>query len=185
MILISEKNEASYKDVVAPDGEFLIYTGHNAHRSRNTPLPQLVDQPERHRSGTLTQNGRFAVAAERYRGAEAPAEPVQVYKNFITACGWISAFTISSTGGKNPMAGDRFTNSSYGDTAPRAVKPTGCPSRGVFRPMYAPTYGIGIKAGAWFAVQRTTCISTILSPFQRAATPRRRISSFYVQSITS
>jgi HNH endonuclease len=80
VILSSGALDSNYDDLIDPKNEILIYQGHNAHRSKNTPFPQLVDQPEFNRNGTLSMNGRFFKAASDYAKSLAPPEAVRVYR---------------------------------------------------------------------------------------------------------
>jgi hypothetical protein len=44
------------------------------------PYPKKVDQPDRNPGGSLTQNGLFAVAAQKYKQGVAPPERVRVFE---------------------------------------------------------------------------------------------------------
>jgi hypothetical protein len=80
VVLMSTRPGAPYHDVVRDDGRTLIYEGHDAARSSETSDPKAVDQPLLTDRDTLTQNGRFYMAAEACRNQELPAEPVRVYE---------------------------------------------------------------------------------------------------------
>ncbi|MBZ0270499.1 HNH endonuclease [bacterium] len=80
LVFISSRGRSGYTDHTALNGAFIVYEGHNAMRHRAAPLPQLVDQPIRTRSGNPTVNGRFLDAASAYRSGLAPAETIHVYR---------------------------------------------------------------------------------------------------------
>jgi hypothetical protein len=80
VVLMSTRKGAPYEDEVQEEGRVLIYEGHDLPRSAEVPDPKTVDQPITTRSGTLTQNGRFYMAAEAARNGELPAERVRVYE---------------------------------------------------------------------------------------------------------
>lgn len=68
VILMSLRPNAPYSDRVEDNGRTLIYEGHDVPKSQDTPIPKIVDQPMSSPGGTLTQNGLFFKAAERYKG---------------------------------------------------------------------------------------------------------------------
>jgi hypothetical protein len=80
IILMSLRPGAPYSDRVEDDGRILIYEGHDVGRSIAAPYPKQVDQPRHNPGGSLTQNGLFAEAAQKYKEGIRPAEPVQVYE---------------------------------------------------------------------------------------------------------
>ena len=80
VVLMSVRVGAPYEDQVSDDGQILIYEGHNAQKSPETPVPQIVDQPLTNKSGSLTQNGRFYRAAEEHRNEGLRPERVRVYE---------------------------------------------------------------------------------------------------------
>jgi HNH endonuclease len=80
VILMSRRSGAPYADRVEQDGKILIYEGHDAARTRATPNPKLIDQPRVYPSGTLTENGLFYEAADRYKQANNNPELVRVYE---------------------------------------------------------------------------------------------------------
>ena len=80
VVLMSRRKNAPYRDQVVDDGTTIIYEGHDAPRTEALPFPKLVDQPGRTARGTLTQNGRFASAAERFKQGTSDTEPVRVYE---------------------------------------------------------------------------------------------------------
>jgi hypothetical protein len=80
VILMSVRPGAPYEDRLEDGGETLIYEGHDVNRTRNGPNPKIVDQPDRHSLGTLTENGKFHEAAQRAKRGEQPPERVRVYE---------------------------------------------------------------------------------------------------------
>ncbi len=85
---MSRRPNAPYSDRVEDDGSVLIYEGHDVNRTRETPIPKIVDQPLRNNSGTLTQNGLFYEAAKRYRNRQEKPELVKVYEKLHTGM-WV------------------------------------------------------------------------------------------------
>lgn len=80
VILMSLRPGARYADRVEADGKTLIYEGHDAALTPECPDPKKVDQPDRSRTGTLTQNGLFWEAARAYKGHSASACQFRVYE---------------------------------------------------------------------------------------------------------
>jgi len=80
VVLMSVRPGAPYRDTVRDEGRTLIYEGHDVSRSTANPDPKVVDQPLLTDQSTLTQDGRFYMAAEAYRNRELPAESVRVYE---------------------------------------------------------------------------------------------------------
>jgi hypothetical protein len=80
VLLMSTRTGAPYSDEVLEDGGVLIYEGHDEPRRKDGPDPKTLDQPLMTPNGTLTQNGRFYMAAEATRNGELPAERVRVYE---------------------------------------------------------------------------------------------------------
>ena len=80
VILMSLRPDAPYADRIEENGKILIYEGHNAPRRKGGTDPKETDQPLRNPSGSLTQNGRFFEAAQRYRDGISDAEIVRVYE---------------------------------------------------------------------------------------------------------
>jgi hypothetical protein len=86
IILMSVRPGAPYADQVEDDGRTLIYEGHDIPKTVNGPNPKDLDQANRHRGGSLTQNGLFA--AMRYKTGNGPAEPVKAYEKIRTGI-WV------------------------------------------------------------------------------------------------
>ena len=80
VILMSLRPNAPYRDSVEEDGAILIYEGHNHPKNSSCPEPKRVDQPKISRSGTLTENGKFHLAAQLHSKKGEPAELVKVYE---------------------------------------------------------------------------------------------------------
>lgn len=80
VILMSLRANAPYQDRVEGDGTLLIYEGHDAPRTISELNPKIIDQPEYTPSGTLTENGKFHVAAQEYKQNLRDPEKVKVYE---------------------------------------------------------------------------------------------------------
>ena len=80
VILMSVRPRAPYRDRLEDGGTTLIYEGHDQPLSEDCPYPKLVDQLERRRSGSLTQNGRFYAAAQATKAGKRKPERVRVYE---------------------------------------------------------------------------------------------------------
>jgi hypothetical protein len=82
VILMSQRSNAPYVDQILTDGLTIIYEGHDVPRTRETPEPKLHDQPDATCNGTLTQNGKFKEAVERFRTG-GTKELVRVYEKLF------------------------------------------------------------------------------------------------------
>jgi hypothetical protein len=80
IILMSLRPGAPYADRVEDEGRTLIYEGHDVARTADVPNPKKMDQPERSPSGSLTQNGICAKAAQKYKEGFASPERVRVFE---------------------------------------------------------------------------------------------------------
>lgn len=80
VILMSIRPNAPYADRVEDDGRVLIYEGHNEQRSLSCRKPELVDQPEKRRTGRPTENGKFYAAAVAFAARRQLPERVRVYE---------------------------------------------------------------------------------------------------------
>jgi hypothetical protein len=80
VVLMSVRPNAPYADRFEDDGSTLIYEGHDAPRSSQTPNPKDVDQPAATPNGRATQNGLFLQAAERLKAGDRDPERVRVYE---------------------------------------------------------------------------------------------------------
>jgi len=88
VILMSTRPGAPYKDRVEGNGRVLIYEGHDNPRPPGGLNPKEVDQEEKNPDGTLTQNGLFANAANRYKQRIRNPEVVRVYEKIKTGI-WV------------------------------------------------------------------------------------------------
>lgn len=79
VILMSQKNNAPYRDKIHKDGKTIEYEGHDVPKNDYSHNPKLEDQQAQMPSGTLTQNGKFIEAAQRYRNGSRP-ELVKIYE---------------------------------------------------------------------------------------------------------
>lgn len=80
VILMSIQPNAPYHDRFEEDGSTLIYEGHDQPRNSASPDPKKTDQPEFYAGGTLTQNGKFAKAANEFKQGLRSPERVRVYE---------------------------------------------------------------------------------------------------------
>lgn len=81
---MSVRANAPYRDQLQDGGTTLIYEGHDQPQGPSCPNPKVIDQPEHFPSGTLTQNGKFNEAAQRYKAGERGPERVRVYEKIRT-----------------------------------------------------------------------------------------------------
>jgi len=79
VILMSLRKGAPYADRVEDNGEVLIYEGHDVPKNLSQ-IPKAIDQPFYTPKGTLTQNGKFFEAAERFKEGFQKPELVKVYE---------------------------------------------------------------------------------------------------------
>ena len=84
VILACQRKNAPYPDRMSEDGKTLFYVGHDAY---GAPDKLMVDQPLSTPVGSLTQNGRFFVAAEGVRQGR-QRELVRVYEKLGTGV-WV------------------------------------------------------------------------------------------------
>ncbi len=80
IILMSLRSNAPYADRIEDNGRVLIYEGHDVSRTSESLNPKTFDQPIANPSGTLTQNGLFYKAAEKYKKGKNNPELVGVYE---------------------------------------------------------------------------------------------------------
>jgi len=88
IILMSLRPGAPYADRIEDEGRTLVYEGHDIARTVEMPYPKKVDQPDRNPGGSLTQNGLFAAAAQKYKDGVAAPERVRVYEKIRTGI-WV------------------------------------------------------------------------------------------------
>ena len=106
VILMSVRPGAPYEDRLEDGGDTLIYEGHDVNRTKTGPNPKTVDQPERHSSGTLTENGKFHEAAQLAKRGERPLERVRVYEKIKAGIWTYNGVSTSWTPGSNGQDGD-------------------------------------------------------------------------------
>lgn len=80
VILMSVRPNAPYKDEIQEDGSVLIYEGHDVPKTMGISDPKSLDQPERRKNGTLTENGKFHKAAQDYKAGMKHPDLVRVYE---------------------------------------------------------------------------------------------------------
>lgn len=80
VILMSIQPNAPYHDQIEEDGAVLIYEGHDHPRTKSTPIPKNLDQPEFLPSGAPTENGKFHRAAQQYKQGLKGPDIVKVYE---------------------------------------------------------------------------------------------------------
>ena len=74
VILMSRRPNAPYADSLSTDESVLLYEGHDVHRTSDTPVPKILDQPRMNANGRPTENGRFASWVESQKlGKVSPA----------------------------------------------------------------------------------------------------------------
>lgn len=81
IILMSVRANAPYADQLLNNGNTILYEGHNI-RKNNTLNKDVsrLDQPMFSSCGTLTQNGKFYEAAQRYKLRQEHPDKVRVYE---------------------------------------------------------------------------------------------------------
>jgi HNH endonuclease len=84
IILMSQRSNAPYDDVILDDGSTLVYEGHDNPRTLDCVHPKAVDQPQSLPSGKPTENGKFFSAAQAYKNGQRSAEQVRVYEKLRT-----------------------------------------------------------------------------------------------------
>jgi hypothetical protein len=80
LILMSRRSNAPYQDKIYSDGITIEYEGHDEPKTSYEFNPKTVDQPKFTKNGTLTQNGRFTNAAERFKNEDGDPEIIKVYE---------------------------------------------------------------------------------------------------------
>ena len=83
VVLMSRRSNAPYKDHIHTDGITLEYEGHDALQRSGEVSVKTRDQPMYYPSGRLTQNGKFAKAAEDFKAGVRDAELVKVYEKIF------------------------------------------------------------------------------------------------------
>lgn len=80
VILMSQRENAPYRDRVYDDGLTIEYEGHDVLKRSYEHDPKRENQPELLPSGQLTQNGLFAKAVNDYKEGKRKPELVKTYE---------------------------------------------------------------------------------------------------------
>jgi len=80
---MSRRSNAPYFDRILEDGIRIEYEGHDEPKTSYEMNPKSLNQPDKTKIGTLTQNGRFIAAVEKYKKGIANAELIKVYEKII------------------------------------------------------------------------------------------------------
>ncbi len=83
VILMSRRSNAPYSDSISDDGITIEYEGHDEPKTSHDMNCKLLDQPERTRNGTLTQNGKFIAAIAKFKKWLSKPEIVKVYEKIL------------------------------------------------------------------------------------------------------
>jgi hypothetical protein len=80
ILLMSVRKNAPYADEVDKATNTIIYEGHDIHKNQ-AENPKLVDQPLYRPKGTLTENGKFFIAAQAFKlGLVKEPQKVRIYE---------------------------------------------------------------------------------------------------------
>ena len=81
IVLMSVLENAPYEDEISEDGKEIIYEGHDLNkRYCKGKDPKQFDQPLFSPNGNLTENGKFAKAANFYKDGLQEPEKIRVYQ---------------------------------------------------------------------------------------------------------
>src|ERR1035437_2877886 len=83
VILMSRRSNAPYSDKILEDSITIEYEGHDEPKTSHEMNPKMLDQPNKTKNGTSTQNGKFIDAIERYKKVTTDAESVKVYEKIL------------------------------------------------------------------------------------------------------
>lgn len=83
VILMSRRSNAPYSDKILEDSITIEYEGHDEPKTSYEMNPKTLDQPNKTKNGTLTQNGKFIDAVEKYKEGAIGAESVKVYEKIL------------------------------------------------------------------------------------------------------
>ena len=83
VILMSRRSNAPYSDKILKDSTTIEYEGHDEAKTSYEMNPKTLDQPQKTKNGTLTQNGKFIVAVEKFKKRSSNAELVKVYEKIL------------------------------------------------------------------------------------------------------
>ena len=67
VILMSRRSNAPYFDRILEDGIRIEYEGHDEPKISYEMNPKSLNQPDKTKNGTLTQNGKFIDAVQKYK----------------------------------------------------------------------------------------------------------------------
>jgi len=107
VILMSQRSNAPYNDRIHEDGVTIEYEGHDVPKSKAVPDPKSIDQEAKTATGTLTQNGYFIEAVERYKANKQPPEPIRVYEKILPGI-WSDKGFFKIIDFKRIRSGSRF-----------------------------------------------------------------------------
>lgn len=83
VILMSRRSNAPYFDKILEDSTRIEYEGHDEPKTSYEMNPKTLNQPNKTKSGTLTQNGKFIDAVQKYKKGTSNAELVKVYEKIL------------------------------------------------------------------------------------------------------
>jgi len=83
VILMSRRSNAPYSDKILEDSITIEYEGHDEPKTSYEMNPKTIDQPNKTKNGTATQNGKFIDAIEKYKKGTANVESVKVYEKIL------------------------------------------------------------------------------------------------------
>lgn len=83
VILMSRRSNAPYFDRILEDSIRIEYEGHDEPKTSYKIDPKTLNQPNKTKNGTLTQNGKFIDAVEKYKNGVKDAELVKVYEKIL------------------------------------------------------------------------------------------------------
>ena len=81
IVLMPVRDDAPYQDEISEDGKIIVYEGHNLNkRYCKGRSPNTFDQPLFLPNGKLTENGKFAKAANYFKDGLQQSEKVRAYQ---------------------------------------------------------------------------------------------------------
>lgn len=83
LILMSQRSNAPYRDVIYDDSITIEYEGHDVSRKDYYHRPKDEDQQQYLPSGKLTQNGLFIKSIQDYKSGTKQPEIVKVYEKIV------------------------------------------------------------------------------------------------------
>jgi len=83
VILMSQRMNAPYIDRIHDDGITIEYEGHDIPKTSHNINPKKYDQPDKTKSGRLTQNGLFTKAVIDFKNNKREPEIVRVYEKIL------------------------------------------------------------------------------------------------------